>query len=49
MKFSKPYVKRIKAFKEHLEQNNLAFNSRTQVEYEQLLSSYEKSRTVVPK
>jgi hypothetical protein len=47
--FIDTYVKRIKAFKEHLEQNNLAFNSRTQVEYEQLLSSYEKSRTVVPK
>jgi hypothetical protein len=46
--FLDTYVKRIRAFKEHLDKVGLAFNSRTLSEYESLLSSYEKSRTTVP-
>jgi hypothetical protein len=46
--FLSNYVKRIKAFKEHLDQANLSFNSRTQAEYDQLLSSHENSGIAAP-
>jgi hypothetical protein len=41
------YVKRIKAFKDHLDQVNLSFNARTQSECEQLLSFYKKNRVAL--